>query len=226
MSLCIRSLHPFQHVEWALFFDLNQLFSIDPLKSGMKKPYDHKVDVYSFAMVLWELLTNSTPFKGRSNVMVAYAAAAVLPFSSLTHYSYFYHIIAFSWCCTSKTCSWSWAFYGITQDFHFLFKLVTSFQNLRPSTESIPKDIIPLINSCWAEEPAERPEFKQINTCITNILSSLCSVQKTLSNHFETENLKPKMSEDPLVVAVDNYLLENSKKSGKKSCSFLRCFQW
>lgn len=47
------------------------------MKLGVKKPYDHKVDVYSFSMVLWELLTNTTPFKGRGSVMVAYAAAAV-----------------------------------------------------------------------------------------------------------------------------------------------------
>lgn len=42
----------------------------------MKKHYDHKVDVYSFSIVLWELLTNKAPFKGRDNMIVAYAAAA------------------------------------------------------------------------------------------------------------------------------------------------------
>ena len=38
---------------------------------------DHKVDVYSFSIVLWELMTNKTPFKGRNNVMVAYDAAKI-----------------------------------------------------------------------------------------------------------------------------------------------------
>ncbi|MCD7463434.1 hypothetical protein HAX54_050574 [Datura stramonium] len=30
---------------------------------------------HSFSMVLWELLTNNTPFKGRSNILAAYATA-------------------------------------------------------------------------------------------------------------------------------------------------------
>ncbi|GMI63393.1 hypothetical protein like AT5G66710 [Hibiscus trionum] len=54
-----------------------ELYSRDPLPIGAKKHYDHKVDVYSFSIVLWELLTNKAPFKGRENVIVAYAAANV-----------------------------------------------------------------------------------------------------------------------------------------------------
>ncbi|KAG6470541.1 hypothetical protein ZIOFF_071614 [Zingiber officinale] len=42
---------------------------------GEKKHYDHKVDVYSFGMVLWEMLSNRLPFEGMSNLQAAYAAA-------------------------------------------------------------------------------------------------------------------------------------------------------
>ncbi|KAJ4714464.1 Protein kinase [Melia azedarach] len=52
-----------------------ELFSRDPIPHGVKKHYDHKVDVYSFSIVLWELLTNKVPFKGRDNIAIAYAAS-------------------------------------------------------------------------------------------------------------------------------------------------------
>jgi serine/threonine protein kinase len=31
---------------------------------ALSKPYNHKVDVYSFAIILWEMLTFETPFQG------------------------------------------------------------------------------------------------------------------------------------------------------------------
>ncbi|CAH8336548.1 unnamed protein product [Eruca vesicaria subsp. sativa] len=52
-----------------------EIFSHEALQVGEKKLYDHKVDVYSFAIVFWELLTNRIPFKGKNNICVAYAAS-------------------------------------------------------------------------------------------------------------------------------------------------------
>lgn len=45
------------------------------LRHGEKKHYNHKVDAYSFAIVLWELIHNKLPFEGMSNLQAAYAAA-------------------------------------------------------------------------------------------------------------------------------------------------------
>ncbi|MCI34334.1 serine/threonine-protein kinase HT1-like, partial [Trifolium medium] len=42
---------------------------------GEKKHYNHKVDAYSFAIVLWGLIHNKLPFEGISNLQAAYAAA-------------------------------------------------------------------------------------------------------------------------------------------------------
>ncbi|KDP31029.1 hypothetical protein JCGZ_11405 [Jatropha curcas] len=52
-----------------------ELYSTVTLRQGDKKHYNHKVDAYSFAIVLWELLHNRLPFEGMSNLQAAYAAA-------------------------------------------------------------------------------------------------------------------------------------------------------
>ncbi|KAL8140803.1 hypothetical protein V2J09_006824 [Rumex salicifolius] len=52
-----------------------ELYSTVTLRQGEKKHYNHKVDAYSFAIVLWELLNNRLPFEGMSNLQAAYAAA-------------------------------------------------------------------------------------------------------------------------------------------------------
>ena len=54
---------------------IKQLYSTVTLRQGEKKHYNHKVDAYSFAIVLWELIHNKLPFEGMSNLQAAYAAA-------------------------------------------------------------------------------------------------------------------------------------------------------
>ncbi|CAI8588731.1 unnamed protein product [Vicia faba] len=51
-----------------------EILSKDPLPKGVKKSYDHKADVFSFAMVLWSMIKNQVPFKDRADLMAAYDA--------------------------------------------------------------------------------------------------------------------------------------------------------
>ncbi|CAL5367213.1 unnamed protein product [Camellia sinensis] len=146
-----------------------ELFSVEPIKLGVKKHYNHKVDIYSFSMVLWELLTNSTPFKGRNNVMVAYASS----------------------------------------------------MNLRPSMDNIPKDIAPLLESCWAEDPEERPEFVQITDFLLNFLRNMHSIQLKSPKQFEIGQAKGKIIADS---RNTDHMMNKSREEDKKSRSQSRCF--
>lgn len=65
---CIRILTSKSCIRW-------QLYSTVTLRHGEKKHYTNKVDAYSFAIVLWELIHNKLPFEGMSNLQAAYAAA-------------------------------------------------------------------------------------------------------------------------------------------------------
>ncbi|XP_030529639.1 serine/threonine/tyrosine-protein kinase HT1-like [Rhodamnia argentea] len=100
-----------------------ELYSIEPCPRGTRRHYDHKVDVFSFSLILWELLTNTTPFQGRSHVLAAY-----------------------------DTC-----------------------RSIRPSVESIPREIIPLLQSCWAHDPSCRPEFTEVTGFLSGVLDKLVS---------------------------------------------------
>ena len=75
MSPCLQATNCYFCFTKCGFFTLSQLYSTVTLRQGEKKHYNNKVDVYSFGIVLWELLTNRMPFEGMSNLQAAYAAA-------------------------------------------------------------------------------------------------------------------------------------------------------
>ncbi|KAG4941367.1 Serine/threonine-protein kinase HT1 [Glycine soja] len=128
-----------------------ELFSKDPLSKGAKKCYDHKADVYSFSMVLWALIKNQTPFKGRSNLLAAYATA----------------------------------------------------KNMRPSVEEFPENLLPLLQSCWEEDPKLRPEFSEITQTLAKLLHNYHSIRITPKE----ENCPTTSVSKPIIDCVE----DNSK---------------
>ncbi|KAL9327034.1 hypothetical protein ACSQ67_007679 [Phaseolus vulgaris] len=126
-----------------------ELFSKDPLSKGEKKCYDHRVDIHSFAMAMWAIIKNQTPFKGRCDLLAAYATA----------------------------------------------------KNMRPSLEGFPEVLLPLMQSCWEEDPNLRPEFSEI----TQILEKLL--------HHST-SISPEIEECPITSVeepIPNYVEDKSE---------------
>ncbi|KAB2057877.1 hypothetical protein ERO13_A11G186200v2 [Gossypium hirsutum] len=149
-----------------------EIYSRDPLPIGAKKHYDHKVDVYSFSIVLWEILTNKAPFKGRDHVTAAYAAA----------------------------------------------------KNERPSVEGLPTEIVSLLQSCWAEDPKIRPEFKEITASLTNFLRNCSPPETTPPKQMEIDRSGSHAEEESVDPGhVTNKCNDKGRKS-KSYTSFFICF--
>ncbi|KAI6695369.1 hypothetical protein NL676_023079 [Syzygium grande] len=158
-----------------------ELYSTEPCPRGTKRHYDHKADVYSFSLILWELLTNKTPFHGRNTILAAY-----------------------------DTC-----------------------RNIRPSVEAIPQEIIPLLESCWAQDPTRRPEFAEVTGFLSGVLNKLASeAEAEAKGEAEAEPAKGANEEEPedieqaMIMAVPKECKHKHKKSGflpRFRCCFYVC---
>uniref|UniRef100_A0A453LI12 non-specific serine/threonine protein kinase n=1 Tax=Aegilops tauschii subsp. strangulata TaxID=200361 RepID=A0A453LI12_AEGTS len=88
------------------------------------KPYDHKADVFSFGILLWELLTGKIPYEYLTPLQAAV---------------------------------------GVVQ------------KGLRPT---IPKNahakLAELLQKCWQQDPAERPDFSEILEALKKIAEEVC----------------------------------------------------
>ncbi|CAI0473504.1 unnamed protein product [Linum tenue] len=155
-----------------------EVFSRESLQIGTKKHYDHKVDVYSFAIILWELLTNESPYKGRNMLAIAYAAIA---------------------------------------------------KKERPSLENLPNDVVPLLQSCWSEDPSCRPEFTEITRHLEDVLERIKgsensssfndSTMATIDNHSKSNSDETKDHEQLIVNGKGGHV-----KKSKHGTPFFICF--
>lgn len=86
----------------------------------LNKPYTNKVDVFSFGIMMWQLLTREEPYMGRENNLD-------LAFDVAEH-------------------------------------------GLRPKVPDFcPQDYARLMTQCWATDPAERPDFGEVQQRLTGL---------------------------------------------------------
>lgn len=104
------------------------------------------------------------------------------------------------------------------------------FQKIRPCLEDIPKDLVPLLQSCWKEDPKSRPEFMEITVSLSNYQNSI-STEINANETVEIEHPKSNTitKEDP-AGTNSNPQSKNAvvkvKRRRKSSPSFLRCFDY
>jgi hypothetical protein len=114
--------------------------------------------------------------------------------------------------------------------------LLILLQNIRPSLDELPEDIVPLLQSCWVEDPKLRPEFKEITKTLIRILhniyttkiTALASIKENAEGNSESEAETSRENENILnrdIETMDSdgeadiaqYFRMDEKKPKKKS---------
>lgn len=136
-----------------------------------EKQHTKKVDVYSFAIVLWELLTALTPFHDMTPMQAAFAVSQKVQMVFLS--------IAILEDVTS---------FLINTSFGFLF-----LKNARPPLPAnCPMALSQLMTQCWSSNPNKRPHFDEI-VSILNQYSESYKQDPSFFTHYKPFPPKPQL---------------------------------
>jgi len=74
---------------------------------------------------------------------------------------------------------------------------------MRPSLEGFPEVLLPLLQSCWAEDPKLRPEFSEITKVLAKLL-----------HNYRSTGISPEKKECPITSVqepIPNYVEDKSE---------------
>jgi serine/threonine protein kinase len=117
-------------------------------------PYDEKADLYSYAMVLYEMISNRMPFEELSIDSQVPLCTAPVPF------------------CVNVFASVCLLYLQICLRFCFCLHMIPQvinavcYKNQRPilplPSERLPKEFLSLVQRCWDGDPKARPAFTEV----------------------------------------------------------------
>ena len=118
-----------------------------------RKPYGRKVDIYSFGLLLWELVAGKIPYEDMTPIQAAFAVVDKVVICFVVWYRLYLLSYLFS---SENTVG------------------VVFFQNIRPVIPSeCPPVIRVLIEQCWCEKPEKRVEFWQVVKVLEQVESCI-----------------------------------------------------
>lgn len=125
-----------------------------------EKQHTKKVDVYSFAIVLWELLTALTPFHDMTPLQAAFAVSQKVQMIFLR-------------------CSFFIIFESASNKYIFIF-----LKNARPPLPAnCPMALSQLMTQCWSSNPNKRPHFEEIVSILNQYSDSFRQDPSFFTHH-------------------------------------------
>lgn len=83
--------------------------------------------------------------------------------------------------------------------------------------ENLPEGVVSILQSCWAEDPNARPEFKEITVSLTNLLRSLSLDTDATSSNVATEDSTSSLVQERVVYDCPGLKMTKTKKLKKKT---------
>eukprot|EP01125_Pyxidicula_operculata_P003691 TRINITY_DN1493_c0_g1_i5.p2 TRINITY_DN1493_c0_g1~~TRINITY_DN1493_c0_g1_i5.p2 ORF type:complete len:2132 (-),score=469.27 TRINITY_DN1493_c0_g1_i5:6801-13196(-) len=160
--------------------------------------YDHRVDIYSYGVVLWEIATRAFPYDEMEQFKVK--REEKLTPQQLEDSALVRDMTAAGWNINLNTGE------AVHIDYN-KYEIIEQIleEQLRPTIpESTPKDIASCIRKCWSKDPDQRPSFMSICTDMLSATSLDFNIKIPTTNATSTTTAANTTTNTPSSIETSN----------------------